>query len=104
MGSGSGGRLDSDFVAEGFELADVVALAAFGVDAQVVIVRPEVAVCGAGVRKQVPGDDKDGVADRDDGALGTAAAGDPPVPLAEEGVGAAGRSGGVAQDGGQVRV
>ena len=32
-GGGSGGGLEGDGVAEGFELADVAALAAFGVDA-----------------------------------------------------------------------
>jgi hypothetical protein len=41
----------------------------------------------------VPDDDQDGPADRDDGTLGTTAAGDPPVTLAEEGVGPPGGRG-----------
>src|SRR5215472_12472274 len=103
-GAGSGGGLEGDGVAEGFELADVVALAAFGVDAAGVVAGPEVAELGVGVGEQVPGDDQDGAADGDDGALGAAAAGDAPVSFAEEGVGLGGSGGGVAQDGGQVGV
>jgi hypothetical protein len=65
----SGGGLDGDFVAEGLQLADVAALAAFGVDAGGVEPWPEVGEPGAGVREQVPGDDEDGAAHRDDGAF-----------------------------------
>ena len=52
----------------------------------------------------MPGDDQDRAAQGDDGAFGAAAAGDPPVFLAEEGVGLGGARGGVAQYGGQVGV
>ena len=83
---GSGGGVKGDLVAEGFELADVVALAAFGVDAGGVVAGAEVAELGGRVRQQVPGDDQDGAAGGDDGTFGAAAAGDAPVPFAEEGV------------------
>jgi hypothetical protein len=52
----------------------------------------------------MPDDHQDGAADGDDGFARAAAAGDPPVTLAEEGVGP-GRSGdGLAEDPGQVGV
>ena len=76
---GSGGGLEGDGVAEGFELADVVALAAFGVDAGGVVAGSEVVEAGVGVGEQVPGDDQDGAAEGDDGAFGAAAPGDAPV-------------------------
>ena len=44
----SGRAFEDDFVSEGFELADVVAPAAFGVDAGVVEVAAEVGVTGVG--------------------------------------------------------
>ena len=47
----------------------------------------------------MPGDHQDGPADGDDVAFGAAAACDPPVPFAEEGVGLGRSGGGVAQDG-----
>jgi len=46
----SGGGLESDRAAEGFELADVVALAAFGADAGGVVAEAKVVGSGAGVR------------------------------------------------------
>ena len=52
--SGCGG--ESDGVAECLELADVVALAAFGSDAVVVELRPDVVVSAGGVGQQVPDD------------------------------------------------
>jgi hypothetical protein len=58
MGSGSGRGFEGDLVAQGFELADVAALAAFGADAGVVEVAAEVVVAGAGVGEQVPDDDQ----------------------------------------------
>ena len=58
----------------------------------------------SGSDEQVPDDDQDGAADGDDGSFLAAAAGDPPVALAEEGVGPAGADGGLAQDPGQVGV
>jgi hypothetical protein len=68
-------------------LADVVALAAFGVDPGVVEIAAQVGVADGGVGEQVPDDDQQGAADGDDGFLAAAAAGDAPVPLSQEGVG-----------------
>jgi hypothetical protein len=48
------------------------------------MVGAEVAEPGVGVGQQVPHDHEDGTADRDDGFLGAAAAGDTSVALAEE--------------------
>ena len=42
----SGGRVESDLVAEGFEFADVVALLTFWVDAGVVVAGSQVVVTG----------------------------------------------------------
>jgi hypothetical protein len=95
--AGSGGGREGDGVAEGFELADVVLLAAFGVDPGDVEPWAEIMELGAGVGQQVPGDDQDGAAGGDDGAFGAAAAGDAPVPFAQEGVGLGGAGGGVAR-------
>lgn len=83
--AGSGSGFERDLVAEGLELADVVAHLAVEVDVGVVVVGPEVMELGSVVAEQVPGDDQDGAADRDDGSLLAAAPGDPPVALAEEG-------------------
>ena len=58
------------------------------VPAGVVEVGAEVDGSGLGVGQQVPDDDQDGAADRDDGFLLAAAAGDASVAFAEEGVGA----------------
>jgi hypothetical protein len=41
--------MEGDGIAEGFELADVIALASFGVDAHRVVVRAEVVVAGVWV-------------------------------------------------------
>ena len=79
-------------------------LLALRVDAGVVVVGAEVVEAGVGVGEQVPDDDQDGAADRDDGLLLAAASGDAPVAFAEEGVGAAGGDGGLAEDPGQVAV
>src|SRR6266516_3253135 len=57
-GCWSGGGFEGDFVAEGFELADVVALAVVGVDAPVVEVGAQVVEAGLGVGQQVPDDDQ----------------------------------------------
>jgi len=83
-GPWSGGGFEGDFVAEGFELADVVALGAVGVDAGVVEAGAEVVVAQVGVGQQVPDDDQDGPADRDDRLVGAASAGDTPVALSKE--------------------
>jgi hypothetical protein len=48
MGARSGGGFEGDLAAEGFELADVVALAALGVDPGVVEARAEVLVVDVG--------------------------------------------------------
>ena len=64
-GAGSGGGLEGDLVAEGLELADVVALGAFGTDPGVVEANAEVVDVGLWVGQQVPGDDQDGPANRD---------------------------------------
>jgi hypothetical protein len=47
----SGGGFERDLVAECFELADVVELAAFGSDAVVEELRAEVAVAGGGTAR-----------------------------------------------------
>jgi hypothetical protein len=73
-GPWSGSGFEGDLVAEGFELADVVAPGAVGVDTGVVEVRAEVTAVGVGVGQQVPDDDQDGPADRDDRLLLPAAA------------------------------
>src|SRR5215204_3780678 len=65
-GAGLGGGLKGDLVAEGFELADVVALGALWVDAGVVEAGAQVVEAGGGVGEQVPDDDQDGPADRHD--------------------------------------
>src|SRR5215203_6474906 len=104
MGAGSGGGLEGDFVAEGFELADVVALGAVGVEAGVVEAGAEVTEAGLWVGQQVPDDDQDGPADRDDRLVGAAAAGDAPVALPKEGIGPPGSHGGLPEHPGQVAV
>ena len=81
-----------DLVAEGFELADVVALLALGADAGVVEVRAEVVEADFGVGQQVPDDDQDRAVDRDDGLLLAPPPGDAPITLAKEGVGLSGGS------------
>jgi len=56
---------EGDGVAEGFELADVVAHLAVLVHPAGVIAGAEVVVAGGGVIEQVPDDDQDGAGDRD---------------------------------------
>ena len=85
-------------------MADVVAFLALRADAGVVELGAEVVEAGLGVGEQVPDDDQDRAADRDDGLLLAPPPGDPPVALAEEGVGLPGGDGGLAQDPGQVGV
>ena len=94
----SGRRGEGDGVAEGFELADVVAGGAVFADALVVVAGAEVVVAGGGVGEQVPDDDQDGAGDRDEGLELAAAPGQAPVAFAEEGVGLAGRCRGLAED------
>jgi hypothetical protein len=52
--SGSGGGLEGDLIAKGFELADVVAHTVSGVDAGGVVAGAEVVELGSGVGYQVP--------------------------------------------------
>src|SRR5215469_450801 len=94
---GLGGLGDGDGVAEGFELADVVAGLAALVGSGLVVAGSELVVAGGGVAEQVPDDGQDGAGDGDLGAGGATAAGDAPVAFAEEGVGAGGGYGGLAQ-------
>ena len=101
---GSGRGFEGDLVAEGLEFADVVAHLAVEVDPEVVVVGSEVAELGVVVAEQVPGDDEDRSADRDDGSFLAAPTGDPAVPLAQEGIGAPRVDCGLAQDPCQVTV
>src|SRR4051795_1959731 len=100
----SGGGFEGDLVAEGFEVADVFPLAAFGAEPVGVEVRAEVVEVGVGVGEQVPDDGQDRAADRDQGLLGPAAAGQPSITLAEEGPGAPGADRDLSLDAGQVAV
>jgi hypothetical protein len=72
------GGFEGDLVAEGLELADVVAHGAFRTDAGVVEAGAEVVEPEGRVGQQVPDNDQDGPADRDDGVLLAASTGDPP--------------------------
>src|SRR5512142_2921408 len=100
----SGGLGEGDGVAEGFELADVVAGLAVLVDPAGAVAGAEVVVAGGGVGEQVPDDDQGGAGDGDQGLELAAALDDPPVAFAGEGVGFAGRGGGLAEDPLQVGV
>src|SRR4030095_10744947 len=104
MRADSGGGFQGDLVAEGLQLADVVALGALRVDPGVVEAGTEVVIAGLGIGQQVPDDDQDGAAHRHDGLLGASSAGDAPVALPEEGCGPPGDPGGLAQHPGQIRV
>ena len=57
-----GGGFDCYLLAEGFELADQVALAGFGVVVQDEVISAQILI-GAVVGQQVPGDDQDAVTD-----------------------------------------
>ena len=81
MGAGSGSRYEGNPVAQGLQLADVVALGALGVDVGVVKAGAQVVVAQVGVGQQVPDDDQDGAAHRHDRFLGAAAPRDAPVAL-----------------------
>jgi hypothetical protein len=82
----------------------VVAHLAAVADPGVVEAGAQVGVAGIGVGQQMPDDDQDRAADRDDGFVLAAAAGDPPAALAEEGIGAGGADRDFAQDPGQAGV
>jgi hypothetical protein len=88
---------ESDCVAEGFDLADVFASFA-GCDAAGVITGSEVVEADGELFQQVPDDDQDAAGDGNQGFELAAAARDPSVLLAEEGVGAGGCGGGFAEE------
>ena len=69
-----------------------------------VVAGAEVGEPGGRVGEQVPDDDQDGAGHGDLGFGFAAAAGDPVVPLAEEGVRAGGADGGLAEGAAQVAV
>jgi hypothetical protein len=77
-----GKAAESDFEAEGAELADVVGDLPAGAGLVLVVVRAEVLIPGAGAGQQLVVDLQLGVADRDQGFGLSAAADEPPVPLA----------------------
>ena len=80
---GSRGGFEGDFVAECFELGDEAALAGDRAASLLEVVGSQVGVGLAG-GEQVPDDDQDRAANRDDGLLLTASSSDPPVAFAEE--------------------
>jgi hypothetical protein len=82
----------------------VVAGLAPGVHPLFVVVRAEVGVAGVGVRWQDVGGGEDGVSGGDEGFLLGHAPGQPPVPGAEEGLGAASADGGFAEGGAEVGI
>ncbi len=83
----SGGGFEGDFVAEGFELADVVAFLPAGIDAVVLEIGAEVDVANCGVGQRMPDDDHDGPGDRDQGLEPAQPFDQAAVPLPQEGVG-----------------
>src|SRR5689334_17326519 len=100
------GAGDGDGVAQqGFDLTDVVLdLLVVFVGAGLVVAGAEVIEPGGRVGGQVPDDDQDGPGHGDLGSGFAAAAGDPVVPLAEEGVHAGCADGGLAETTAQVAV
>src|SRR4051812_31877247 len=102
--SRSGGGVEGHRVAELLQFADVVPDLALGVGPGGVVVGAEVDELCVGVGEQRPDDDQDGAADCHDGPLLAAPSGDAAVALAEEGVGAGGADGGLAEDAGEVAV
>ena len=69
MGGSSGGRFEGVLVAECLKLAEVGACLALRAEAVAVDVRAEVVVASLRVGQQVPDDDQDGAADRDESVL-----------------------------------
>src|SRR4029450_8434387 len=100
----SGGGFEGDLVAEHLQLADVVALGALSVEAGVIEANAEVVEMGLWVGQQVPGDDQDGPADRDDRSFLATSTGDPPVAFTEKGIGLAGGAGDLAEHTSEVGV
>src|SRR5215469_7565576 len=100
----SGWLGEGDGVAEGFELADVVAHLAVLVDPAGVIAGAEVVVAGGGVIEQVPDDDQDGAGDRDQGLELAPALDQAPVAFPQEGVGLAGCCCGLTEESPEIGV
>src|SRR5512132_1011534 len=85
MGARSGGGFQGDLVAEGLQLAEVVAPGALRVDPGVVEAGAQIVEASGRVGQQVPDDDQDRAADRDDGLLGAATFGQAPVAFSQIG-------------------
>src|SRR5215472_9237297 len=100
----SGCRSEGDGESERFQLADVVACLLGFVGAAGVVAGAEFAEADDAAGQQVPDDDQDGPGDGDQGLELAAAADDPPVAFAEEGVGAGGAGGGLAEQAPEVGV
>src|SRR3954453_23544862 len=100
----SSGAVERHGVAQRLELADVLPDLAFGIGAGGVVVRAEVDEVSVVVGEQRPDNDEDRSADRHDCAVLSAAARDPSVALAEEGVGAGRADCGLSEHAGQVAV
>lgn len=86
------------------QVGDMVADLSLGVHTVGVVVRTEVEEPGGGVRKQLPDDAKDGTGHCDKGFELAPAFDDAPVALSEEGVGACGCRGGLAERAFEVGV
>src|ERR1700733_604753 len=93
----SGGWDKGDSEPRASQVPDVAAGLPGCVGAVGVVAGAEIAEARGPAGEQVPEDDQDGAGDGDERSQIAAAAGDPPVALAEESVGAGGR--GLAEDG-----
>ena len=100
----SGGGFEDDVVAQCLQFPDVVAGAAIAVDAGFVVAGPEVDESLLRVVQKMPDDHQDGPADRDDRSFLAASAGDPSIPLTEEGFRPADTDGGLSECPGEVPV
>jgi hypothetical protein len=98
------GGWDSNPRPRDYELADVFAFLAVGLDAAVVEAWAEVGELDGGIGEQVPGDGEHGSADGNDRLLFASSACLAPVALAEEGAGPPGCDDGLAEDPGEVWV
>lgn len=102
VGSGCWG--EGDGVAEGFELANVVASLAVRVDVAGEVIGTEIGEDRVLVVQEMPDNDQDGAADSDNGAFLASSSGDAPVAFTEEGARAADADCGFAEDAGEVAV
>lgn len=89
--------VEGDGVAEGLQLADVVADLLVLVETIGVVVGAQVLEAGGGVGQQMPDDHQDGSGDRDQGLELASALDQAPVALTEEGFRLGGRGGGLAE-------